>query len=170
MRTDLHYNPGLPNAVQRAMQEVGATKAGSWAFQRTIYRLDRPLHRWTEGRVTIPGIVIGIPVLLLTTTGAKSGLERSMPVMGVPVGDSIGVIGTNYGQPKAPAWAFNLEAHPEATITWRDRVVPVVARPANDAEREVIWTNAARLYRGFAEYRKRITTRPVRIFVLEPAS
>lgn len=152
------------------MQVLGQTKAGSWIAQRTIYRLDRPLYRWTDGKVTVPGIAIGIPVVLLTTRGAKSGLERTMPVMGVPTGDSLAVIGTNFAQPKAPAWVFNLEADPKATVTWRDRTLEVTARPATDEEREQAWANAARLYRGFAEYRKRITDRPVRIFVLEPAA
>ena len=168
IRDDLSFNPGLPNPVQRGMQVVGATKAGSWMAQRTIYRLDRPLYRWTDGKVTVPGVAIGIPVLLLTTTGAKSGLERTMPVMGVPLGEGIALLGTNFGQPKAPAWVFNLEAHPEAVVRWRDRSAVVVARPATDAERELAWTNAARLYHGFAEYRKRITDRPVRMFILEP--
>jgi deazaflavin-dependent oxidoreductase (nitroreductase family) len=170
LRTELHYSPGLANPVQRGLQVVGETKAGSWLFQKTLYRLDRPLYRWTDGKVTVPGIAIGIPVILLTTTGAKSGLPRTMPVMGVPVGDSIAIMGTNYGQPKAPAWVFNLEAAPKATVTWRDRSIPVTARPATDDEREKAWTNATRLYRGFGEYRKRITERPVRIFVLEAAS
>jgi deazaflavin-dependent oxidoreductase (nitroreductase family) len=151
------------------MQVVGASKPGAWLFQRTLYLLDRPLYRWTGGKVTVPGIATGIPVILLTTTGAKSGLERTMPVMGVPLADDIAVIGTNYGQPKAPAWVFNLEAHPEATITWLDRSVRVTARPATQDERDKVWTNADRLYSGFAEYRKRITDRPIRIFVLELA-
>jgi deazaflavin-dependent oxidoreductase (nitroreductase family) len=150
------------------MQVVGATKPGSWIAQRTIYRLDRPLYRWTDGKVTVPGIAIGIPVVLLTTTGAKSGLERTMPVMGVPLGESIAVIGSNFAQPKAPAWVFNLLADPRATVRWRDRELAVTARSATDEERERVWANAVRLYRGFGEYRKRITERPVQIFVLDP--
>jgi len=168
LRQDLGYRPGLPNPVQRGFQALGATKPGSWFFQRTLYRIDRPLHRWTDGKVTVPGVVIGIPVILLTTTGAKSGLERTMPVMGVPFGDAIAVIGTNYAQPKAPSWVFNLEANPEATISWRDRTVQVTARAATEEERDVVWSRAAMLYRGFAAYRVRITERPVRIFILDP--
>jgi deazaflavin-dependent oxidoreductase (nitroreductase family) len=164
----LDYRPAKPNAVHYGLQALGATRQGSWIFQRTLFRLDRPVHRWTHGKVTVAGLISGIPVILLTTTGAKSGLERTMPVMGVPIGDEVGIIGTNYAQPKAPAWVFNLEAEPRARVSWRDRTCEVAARPATEAEREAIWTQAALYYRGFAEYRKRITERPVQIFVLDP--
>jgi len=165
----LDFRAGLPNPVQRSMQVLAETKAGSWTFQRTLYRLDRPLYRWTDGRVTLPGVLTGLPVILLTTTGAKSGLARTMPVMAVPLGHDLAVIGTNFAQPRTPAWVFNLEADPQATVAWRDRSVPVLARSASDDEREEAWTAATRIYRGFAKYRQRITERPVRIFVLGAA-
>ena len=51
----LRYAPRLANRPQQAMQRAGSTRAGSWLFQRTLYRVDRPLYRWTNGRVTLPG-------------------------------------------------------------------------------------------------------------------
>jgi deazaflavin-dependent oxidoreductase (nitroreductase family) len=170
LQDELGFQAHLPNPVQRAFQVVGETKAGSWLAQRTLYRFDPTLHRWSQGRLTVPSLVIGIPVLRLTTTGAKSGLQRTMLVMGVPLGRDLALMGTNFGQPKAPAWVFNLDAEPKAKVAWGDRAVDVVARAATDDEREQAWTTAADQYRGFAAYRKRITERPVRIFVLEPAS
>lgn len=169
LQSELGFDAGPPNPVQRGLQVVGATKPGSWLFQRTLYRLDRPLYRWTDGRVTVPGVVTGIPVILLTTTGAKSGLQRTMPVMATPIGADLAILGTNFGQPKAPAWVANLQANPHAQVTWHDRSVSAVARPATADERERIWQVAISFYRGFAEYRKRITDRPVRIYVLQPA-
>jgi deazaflavin-dependent oxidoreductase (nitroreductase family) len=167
LRQSLGYRPGSPNAVQRGMQVIAETKPGSWALQRSLYRLDRPLYRWSDGRLTIPQVVTGLSVIMLTTTGAKSGLPRTMPIAGIPLGDDIAVMGTNFAQPRSPAWALNLEADPRARVGYRDRSVDVVARPATDEERERAWTTAAAAYRGFRAYRQRITDRPVRIFVLE---
>lgn len=167
LQQQLGFTPRLPNPVQRGMQSVAQTKGGSWFFQRTLYRVDRPIHRWTDGRLMLSTVTAGIPVIMLTTTGAKSGQPRTMPVMGVPLGDDIALLGTNYAQPKAPAWSFNLVAHPEATVSYRDRSVAVTARAATEAEREQVWATATRFYSGFAKYRVRITDRPVRMFVLE---
>ena len=167
LQSVLEYRAPLPNPVQRGMQVVGATKPGSWLFQKTLYRLDRPLYRWTDGRVTVPGVVTGLPVIMLTTTGAKSGLARTMPVMGTPIDDDIAVLGTNFAQPRSPAWAINLEADPHARVTYRSRSVDVVARHATDEERERVWDRAILAYSGFKAYRVRITDRPVRIFILE---
>ncbi|MBK9740306.1 MAG: nitroreductase family deazaflavin-dependent oxidoreductase [Actinobacteria bacterium] len=167
---ELRFVAPLPNPPQRAVQAVAETKAGSWFLQRTMYRLDRPLHRWTDGRVTLPGLLTGLPVILLTTTGAKSGLTRTMPVGAFPVGGDLAVLGTNFAQPTAPAWVFNLEADPKAQVTFRDRTVDAVARVATDDEREHAWAVAISYYRGFKAYRLRITDRQVRIFILESAS
>lgn len=170
LQQQLGFRANTPNAVQRGMQYVGATRPGSWFFQKTLYRLDRPLYRWTDGKATVPGVLTGMPVIMLTTTGAKTGQPRTMPVMGTPIGENLAILGTNYGQPKPPAWVFNLAADPHATVTWRDRSVAVVARLASEEEAERVWQAAASFYIGFPEYRKRITGRPVRIYILEPAS
>jgi deazaflavin-dependent oxidoreductase (nitroreductase family) len=156
------------NRLQRLMQRVASTRAGSWVFQRTLYRLDRPLYRWTAGRVTVPGLVAGLPVVLLTTTGARTGQARTMPLAGIPVGEDLAVIGSNYAQRRTPGWVHNLEAEPRATVTWHDAEVPVRARATTPEETEQVWDAASQLYSGFAAYRHRITHRPVRVFVLEP--
>ena len=153
-------------SAQRAVQRMASTRAGSWVFQRTLYRIDRPLHRWTGGRLTAPGLLAGLPVIMVTTTGARSGLPRTMPLAGIPCGDDLAVVGSNFAQPSTPAWVHNLEADPRATVVWRDRSVAVRARPATEAEREVVWARGAQVYGGFSKYRERITDRTVRIFVL----
>ncbi|MFM7224317.1 MAG: nitroreductase family deazaflavin-dependent oxidoreductase [Actinomycetota bacterium] len=167
LRTALGYEARPANAAQRTVQRLAATKAGSWVFQRTLYRIDRPLHRWTNGRLTAPGLLAGLPVIMVTTTGARSGLPRSMPLAGIPVGDDLAVVGSNFAQVRTPAWVHNLEADPQAEVAWRDRSVGVRARPATEPEREIVWARGTEIYGGFAAYRERITDRTVRIFVLE---
>ena len=85
-----------------------------------------------------PEVLAGLPVIMVTTTGARSGLPRTMPLAGIPCGDDLAVVGSNFAQPSTPAWVHNLEADPQATVVWRDRSVAVRARPATDAERELV--------------------------------
>lgn len=160
-----------PNPVQHALQRTASTRAGSWLFQRTLYRVDRPLHRWTKGKVTLPGLATGLPVIMLTTTGAKSGLPRTMPVAGIPFGDDLVILGTNYAQQHTPGWVFNLVKHPQAVVDWKSTSVPVVAsRIANDRMDEV-WQAAGRVYVGFPKYRERVSgSRQVQAFLLQVAT
>jgi len=170
LQAEMGFTLKPANAAQRVMQRIAATPAGSWVFQRTLFRVDRPLHRWTDGRVTMPGLLSGLPVLMLTTIGAKSGQQRTMPLAAIPYGDDFAVIGTNYAQGKTPGWVFNLEKNPAATIAWRDRTHAVVAQPIPAADMDSLWQAAAAVYPGFAQYRQRIgDSRAVRGFVLTPS-
>lgn len=156
-----------PNPAQRGMQFLGASKPGAWVLQRTLYRLDRPLHDWSNGRLTLPGILTGLPVVMLTTRGAKSGLERSMPVAAIPLGDDLVVLGTNYGQERTPGWVFNLLAEPRCSVTWRDSRVPARAERVDPQDMEAVWAAAERVYVGFPRYRARVGgSRDIRAFRL----
>jgi len=166
----LGYEPGSANIVQRLMQRIASSRPGSWLFQKLLYRIDRPIFRWSRGRITVPGLVAGLPVIMLTTTGAKSGIERTMPLVGVPVEGDLAVIGSNYGQPATPGWVHNLEANPTGRVAYRDASVEVVARPATDEESNRIFDLAAGIYGGYAAYRARADQRTIRVFVLAIAS
>ncbi|HSH11798.1 MAG TPA: nitroreductase family deazaflavin-dependent oxidoreductase [Ilumatobacter sp.] len=158
------------NVAQRVMQRVASSKPGAWAFSKGLHRADRRLFAWSKGRVTVPSILAGLPVLMVTTTGAKSGKARTMPLLAVPVGPDLAIIGTNFGQTDTPGWVFNLEADPHATVSYRDREVAVTARLATDDEFDLAFTAAAKVYPGYAKYRQRITGRPIRVFVLHTSS
>lgn len=167
VQQELDYQVGSANAVQRAMQRIASTPPAAWVFQRTLSPIDKLLFGWTGGRVTVPGLVAGLPVILLTTTGRTSGEPRTMPLLGVPIGDDLAVIGTNYGQQRTPGWVYNLEADPTADVEYRDRTVTVRARLADDAESDRAFELAAGVYPGYLRYR--VTHRDIRVFVLEPA-
>lgn len=168
--TDLGFEHRGANGVQRALQKVASTKAGAWTFSKTITPVDRVLYRVTNGRITGPQVLAGLPVVMVTTTGRKSGEARTAPLVGVPVDGDLAVIGTNFGQRHTPGWVFNLEADPRATVGYRDREVPAVARPATDDERAQVFRDAAVIYPGYDAYQERISGRTIRIFVLEPPS
>lgn len=171
LQAELGFRWTPPNPLQHGMQAVASTSAGSWVFQRTLYRVDRPVHRWTKGRYTVPGVLSGLPVIMLTTTGAKSGVARTMPVAGIPFGEDLVVLGTNFAQEHTPGWVFNLEKDPYASVTWRSTTVPVVASRVPAEEMVEVWAAAARVYVGFPKYRQRLAhARDVRAFVLAPRS
>jgi deazaflavin-dependent oxidoreductase (nitroreductase family) len=124
------------------------------------------IYRASGGRRL--GRVSEAPVLLLTTTGRKSGQARTAPVCFLREGDRLTVIGSNAGNDRAPAWALNLLANPAAEVEiGAGERGSVTARVAEGAEREDLWRRMAALYHGFDDYEKR-TDRDIKVFVLEP--
>lgn len=132
---------------------------------RTIGKLNVPLYRLTRGRLF--GRLDRAPVLLLTTTGRKSGAQRTAPVVYLADGERMIVIGSNAGNARTPAWALNLQAHPDAEVEVRADRRPVTARVAAGEEREELWRRMNEQYAGFDHYRTR-TARDISVFVLEP--
>jgi deazaflavin-dependent oxidoreductase (nitroreductase family) len=166
---ELEYAHRRPNVVQRAMQAFASSPPGAWLFSKLLAPLDGIVHRLSNGRTTLPQILAGLPVVFVTTTGRKSGRPRTNPLIAVPIGDTLALVGTNFGQASTPAWVLNLEADPVARASYRDKEVRVEARPASDDERASVWRAAAGVYPGYGKYQQRITGRAIRIFVLEPA-
>jgi deazaflavin-dependent oxidoreductase (nitroreductase family) len=169
LTTDIGFTKKPANGVQRGFQAFGSTRPGAWIFSKSITPIDRAVFRITKGRFTVPEILAGLPVIMVTTTGRRSGEARTMPLVGVPVGEGLAIIGTNFGQTRTPAWVFNLEADPHATVTFHDRSTPAVARPATEPERADVFRDAAVIYPGYDKYQERISGRTIRIFVLESA-
>jgi deazaflavin-dependent oxidoreductase (nitroreductase family) len=157
-----------PSTLQRMLQRLPASPLGAWVFARTLHPLDRMLLRLSRGRVSIPGVLTGLPVVMLTTTGAKSGKPRTVPLVGMSDGDKVVVIASNYGQTHHPGWYYNLRAHPQATLELPGRSGRYVAREATPAEWQIYWRRAADLYIGFPAYQQRTHGRPIPIIVLTP--
>jgi deazaflavin-dependent oxidoreductase (nitroreductase family) len=167
--TELGYRHHRGNPFQRGVQATASTRPGAWAFAHLLPPLDRVTHRLTKGRTTLPAVLAGLPTLMVTTTGRRSGRARTTPLIAVPVGDDLALLGTNFGQPATPAWVLNLEADPRASVDYEGRRCEVVARPATDGERSRVWAASSGVYGGYQKYRSRVTGRDIRIFVLEPA-
>ncbi|MFW2380557.1 MAG: nitroreductase family deazaflavin-dependent oxidoreductase [Acidimicrobiales bacterium] len=162
----LGYRTRKANPLQQVVQNVAASRPGAWLLQRTVHRLDRVFFRLSGGRMTIAGLVAGLPVVMLSTTGAKSGQKRTTPLVGIPIEDDLAVIGSNFGQDNTPGWVFNLESDPAAVISYRERWLDVHARVADDAEADAAFVHAAKVYPGYANYRDRANHRRIRVFLL----
>lgn len=114
----------------------------------------------------VGGPFAGAPLLLLHTTGARTGVERVSPMMYRPVGDGYAVFASKAGAPENPAWYHNLLAHPDTTVEVGQDVVAVRAREATPDEREPLWADQKRDYPGFAAYEER-TDRTIPVVILE---
>ena len=167
---DLDYAVKPANRLQNTVQRAAARTSISSMLQKTLYQLDKALHRASGGRHTVAGLLTGIPVIMLSTTGATTGRTRSAPLIGIPMEDHLVVIGSNYGTTSTPGWVYNLEANPAATVTYRDRRVAVVARRATDQETDRAFELAAAGYAAFPVYRNRAAHRTIRVLALEPAT
>lgn len=161
----LDFRP--PNVLQRAVKRLASTAPAAWLLSKTLRHLDRMVALLSGGRTTATTLLTGLPVVYLTTIGAKSGQPRTTPLIAGVDGDKLIVFATNFGGPKAPAWSYNLRAHPMATVTYRGRSATYRSREATPEERERYWPLADAIYAGYAAYRRRATHRDIPVFVLE---
>jgi deazaflavin-dependent oxidoreductase (nitroreductase family) len=111
------------------------------------------------------------PLLLLTTTGARTGLRRTTPMMYVPDGERLLVIASNAGAPKHPDWYRNLVASPQVTVEVGDQVYEARAVATEGDERDRLFASIAERYPFFLEHQARISRRiPVVALEREPAA
>ncbi|GHO88449.1 nitroreductase family deazaflavin-dependent oxidoreductase [Dictyobacter formicarum] len=106
------------------------------------------------------------PLILLTTTGAKTGQQRIIPLMYVPDGDRILAVASKGGNPKHPEWYLNILAHPEVTVEVGTEKFNTTAKVLTGAEREKAFARAADVFPPYAEYQKK-TSREIPIIALE---
>lgn len=132
---------------------------------RAVGKLNVPIYRATRGRVL--GKIGRAPVLLLTTTGRRSREPRTAPLVYLADGERFVLIGSNAGNTRAPAWALNLRADPEAEVEVCGARRRVRARVAEGEERADLWRRMNEQYAGFDDYTAR-TSRDIAVFVLEP--
>ncbi|WP_433712223.1 nitroreductase family deazaflavin-dependent oxidoreductase [Nocardia sp. CA-084685] len=153
------------NFLARLATKLASTEPGSWLI-RKVTPLDRAILERTNAKYTLLG-PIGAPVMLLTTTGRKSGEPRTQPLLYLHDGDTIYVIGSNFGQQHHPAWTANLLANPNATVAIAGQRIPVRATLV-EADKDALFARFIEITSAYGVYRTR-TTRDLRIFALTRA-
>jgi deazaflavin-dependent oxidoreductase (nitroreductase family) len=146
-----------------AQRSGGFGKALARGFMRTAVWL----YRRSGGK--IGGTMNGAPVLLLTTTGRKSGRPWTVPVLYQAVGDRWVIIASNGGNPRHPAWWLNLRSQPAASVQIGRETYPVTAVETAGEERERLWRRMADMYKGYEEYARK-TTRAIPVVLLRRRS
>ncbi len=155
--------------ASRLSYRLFSTAVVSRVFSFTLHHLDRFAFRLTGGRFIPSALVTGLPEIMLTTTGAKSGEPRTVPLVAMRDGDKLVLIASNWGGLHHPAWYYNLCAHSEAHVTLNGQTRAYIAQQAYGAERERYYERAIRLYIGYAKYRERAQGREIPVMVLTPS-
>jgi deazaflavin-dependent oxidoreductase (nitroreductase family) len=154
-----------PTAFQKLLHRFFMMRSVSTILGNVLHRADSFLLHLTNDRNTLTGFV-GLPILQLTSVGAKTGKMRTIPLVGLMDGDRILLIASSFGRARNPGWYFNLKAHPECVVHFNARTGTYIARETEGDEREKYWQLAVSYYAGFEEYEAR-TRRKIPVMVLE---
>ena len=157
-----------PNTFQRLIQRAAATPAASAVLAAVLHRVDQFVLWASKRRATATSWLSGLPVVVLTTTGARSGRLRSVPLVGLFDGDDVVVVASNFGSRRHPSWCLNLRTRPAAVLTYRGRAFGVTAREAAGKEYERCWAMALQRYPGFQAYARRSRGRRIPVLRLHP--
>lgn len=157
-----------PNAFQKLIHRFLMLRPVSAFLAISLYRMDEMILKFSKGKHTIAELV-GLPMTQITTTGAKTGEARTMPLISLFEGEKIALIGSNFGRKTNPGWYYNLKAHPQCTALVNGRVQNYLARETQGDEREKYWNMAVSYYKGYELYRIRAAHRLIPVMILEPA-
>ena len=143
-------DPGRSFFLKDFLVSFAMSKPGRWFAINVAARLDPLLMKLTRGRVSM---FFSAPVVMLTTTGRRSGQPRTVAVLYYTEGDDVIVIASSFGRAKHPAWYHNLRANPEATLTARGRTGRYLAQEVLDADDRLrLYRRGEDLYHGWRDY------------------
>ena len=153
------------------VQRLAASPAGSWLLAHLLRYADRFVMWLCAGRASLTSILSGVPVVMVTTTGARSGQPRTSPLL--PIQDPaeerrFALIASNWGQRHVPGWYFNLKKKPQATIAVHGQAEAYRAHEAAGDEYDRFWSYAVDTYFGYALCKQRAGRR-IPIMVMERA-
>jgi deazaflavin-dependent oxidoreductase (nitroreductase family) len=162
------YDYRQARALHRIGRRIAATRLAAHMYPYVQMRVDRAVFRLSGGRTTLTSWVGGMPVVMLTTSGARTAQPRTLPLLGLFDGERVILIASNYGRPRHPAWYHNLRAHPRASIRVKGRAREVEARELSGEERDHFYRRAVAMYPGFAHYRVWAGARRIPVVELLP--
>ena len=154
--------------LRRLVQKAAAIVPMSLVPERALPRIDRAFYRLSRRHTTFSAWVSGLPIVMLTTTGARTGQPRTVPVLALPEGDRLVVIATNYGRPENPGWYHNLLAHPRVVVTWEGSAIPLRARELKGEERRRYVDRGLEAYPWWEQYHRRAAPRQIPVIMLQP--
>jgi deazaflavin-dependent oxidoreductase (nitroreductase family) len=154
--------------MRRLVQKAADVVPMSLVPARALPRIDRAFYRLSRRRTTLSAWVSGLPIVMLTTTGARTGQPRTVPVLSLPQGDRLVVIASNYGLPGNPGWYHNLIAHPRVMVTWGGSAVQMRGRELKGEERQRYVARGLDEYPWWEQYHRRAAPRQIPVIMLEP--
>jgi deazaflavin-dependent oxidoreductase (nitroreductase family) len=164
------YRHSEANLLRRIIRRSAGWRPLSWLYARTLHLIDRAVFQITRERATFTSWLADLPVAWLTTTGAKSGVPRTSPVVAIPGEDGkLVVIASNYGQRNNPSWYHNLRANPRTTVVFDGVRCDMTARELDGEERTQWYERGIEIYPGWVQYRKRAAHRRIPVIELTQA-
>jgi deazaflavin-dependent oxidoreductase (nitroreductase family) len=153
--------------LRRLVQKAAEIVPMSWIRPGALVAIDRTFYRLSGGRTTLSAWISGLPVVMLTTTGARTGQPRTVSVLGLPDGDRLVLIASNLARPQNPGWYHNLIAHPQAMVSWKGSAVAMRARELKGEERQRYVARGLEAYPWWEEYHRRAAPRKIPVIMLE---
>lgn len=144
-------------------------QAGNFANKAESLFTNLQVFLYRLSRGSISGTFHGVPVLLLTTTGRKTGKKRTKPLLYMMDDEQIVLVASHGGAPTHPGWWRNLQSNPHAEVQMKGILQQVEAREATPEERERLWPKLVALYHDYDAYQKR-TTRMIPVVLLQRTS
>jgi len=155
-----------PNALHKFVHRFLMLRPISAFLARVLHRADELLLRLTHDRCTFAQFA-GLPIIQLTTKGARTGRLRTMPLVGLPDGEKIALIASNFGREHNPGWYYNLKAHLECEVIFNGGLGKYIAREVDGDEYNRYWKLAVSYYAGYEKYKQRAAHRHIPVMVLE---
>jgi deazaflavin-dependent oxidoreductase (nitroreductase family) len=156
-----------PNALQKTIHRFLMLRPVSAFLSAVLHHADKMILNISKGKHTVSEWV-GLPIIQLTTIGAKTGEPRTMPLVSLFDGEKIALIASNFGGKHNPGWYYNLKARPKCSVDVNGRAAEYIARQAEGAEREKYWDMAVSYYKGYDLYKVRASHRQIPVMILEP--
>jgi deazaflavin-dependent oxidoreductase (nitroreductase family) len=156
--------------AHRIVRRTAGTRVMARIYGVIQQPLDQLVFRLSGGRTTASSWLGGVKITMLTTTGARSGQPRTLPVFALPDGEDMVLIASNFGRARNPSWYYNLRANPRATIVFDGITRDVEARQLSGAERDRAYGMGEAMYPGFRHYPRWAANREIPVLRLEPLS
>lgn len=157
----------MPNAFQRLLHRIVSIRPLVPFFAKYMHVLDFYALRFSGGRHTLSELA-GWTIIQLTTTGAKTGQPRTMPLLAGVEGGRIALIASSFGREHNPGWYYNLKAHPECNVVYKGKSLAYEAREVTGEEYDKYWNLVSSNYVGYEKYKKRAAHRHIPVMLLEP--
>jgi deazaflavin-dependent oxidoreductase (nitroreductase family) len=161
------YKPQAQKSrIDKLLQTFAQTPLGGKLFITVFPGIDRRLMPLTRGRLSTG---LGQPIVLLHVRGARTGAERTVPLLATKTGDTVLVVASKAGAIKHPAWLHNVCANPDVEVSIDGKRRPMRAEIAADGEeRERLWAIVCDNYNGYETYQRRAGSRVIPVVALHP--
>ena len=160
--------PIKQNIFQKLIHRITSNRLAVNFFAPRMHRIDLYMLKLTGGKYTLAEVA-GWTIIQLTTTGAKTGQERTMPLLAGVDGETIALIASSFGREHNPGWYYNLKKNPECKVTYKGVSSVYVAHEAGEDEYDKYWKVVSSSYpAGYAYYKTLVSRRHIPVMVLKP--